>query len=108
MNNEFELDSLIKKMANEHQPELPSPGLIWWRAQILKKPQEKARIERPLMVMRMVAALAGLAIFVWLWTGESASMRNLFGQSGMLPLLLAGAAITVVFIGLAWWTRSEA
>ena len=108
MSNDHELDSLIKGLAAEHRPELPSPGLIWWRAQILKKQQEKARIERPLVVMRMVAALVCLAIFVWLWISESASTRDLLGQSGMLPLLLAGAAITIVFIGLVWWTRSEA
>lgn len=41
MNNEFELDSLIKKMADGHQPELPSPGLIWWRAQILKNSRKR-------------------------------------------------------------------
>src|SRR4029077_7106183 len=108
MNNEFELDSLIKKMADGHQPELPSPGLIWWRAQILKKQQEKARIERPLMVMRMLAAVVCLTIFAWLWISEAASTSNLFGQRGMLPLLLAGAATTIAFIGLVWWTKSEA
>ena len=52
MNNDFEFDSLIKKMAADHQPELPSPGVIWWRAQILKKQAEKERIERPLTIMR--------------------------------------------------------
>jgi hypothetical protein len=107
MNNEFELDSLIKKMAADHQPELPSPGLIWWRAQILKKQQEKARIERPLVVMRVLAAVVCLTFFVWLGINQL-SMSNVFGQQGILPLLLVGAAITIVFIGLVWWTRSEA
>ena len=60
MNNDFEFDSLIKKMAAEHQPELPSPGLIWWRAQIFKKQAEKERIERPLTIMRLVAAAVSL------------------------------------------------
>ena len=41
MNNDFEFDSLIKKMAADHQPELPSPGVIWWRAQILKSRRKK-------------------------------------------------------------------
>jgi len=41
MNKDFQLDSLIKNMANKHRPELPSPGLIWWRAQIQKKLAEK-------------------------------------------------------------------
>ncbi len=105
MNNEFELDSLIKKMADGHQPELPSPGLIWWRAQILKKQQEKARIERPLILMRLVAAVVCLTIFLWLCISQIGPMSNLLSQQGML---LAGAAVTVVFVGLVWWTKSEA
>lgn len=108
MNNEFELDSLIKKMAADHQPELPSPGVIWWRAQILKKQQEKARIERPLIVMRMLAASVCLTVFIWLWISQSKSMSDVLGQQGVLPLLLAGAAVTAVFVGLLWWTKSEA
>ncbi|MBZ5505420.1 MAG: hypothetical protein LAO78_08030 [Acidobacteriia bacterium] len=94
-------------MADGDQPELPSPGLIWWRAQILKKQHEKERIERPLIIMRMLAAVVCLIVFVWLWIRESAAMGNLFEQSGILPILLAGAA-TMVFIGLVWWTKSEA
>ncbi|HEX4605091.1 MAG TPA: hypothetical protein VH724_13915 [Candidatus Angelobacter sp.] len=107
MNNEFELDSLLKKMAAGHQPELPSPGLIWWRAQILRKQQEKERIERPLMVMRALAIAVCVAAFVWLWISQLEKMSNLFSGSAF-PLLLAGAAVTIVFVGLVWWTRSEA
>ena len=51
MNDEFELDSLLRRMADSHQAELPSPGLIWWRAQILRKQTEKERIERPLLII---------------------------------------------------------
>jgi hypothetical protein len=64
MNDELQLDSLIKKMASEHAAELPSPGLIWWRAQILRKQEEKQRIERPMMIMRFVAMAVCALIFI--------------------------------------------
>jgi hypothetical protein len=111
MNSDFEFDSLIKKMAAQHQPELPSPGLIWWRAQILKKQAEKERIERPVTIMRALAAIICLVVVVGLWVSQAGGIRDAFGRVGVLPfapLLLAGAVIGVVFIGLIWWTTSEA
>jgi hypothetical protein len=65
-NNELQFDSLIKKMAAAHQPELPSPDMIWWRAQILKKQAEKQRIERPVTIMRIAAAAFFLLVLVGL------------------------------------------
>jgi len=111
MNNNFEFDSLIKKMAAQHQPELPSAGLIWWRAQILKKQQEKERIELPLVVMRVLAAMVCIAVIVALWTIQAESVQDVFGRLGVLPflpVLLAGAAIGLVVMGLMWWTTSKA
>jgi hypothetical protein len=111
MNNEFELDSLIKKMASEHQPELPSPGLIWWRAQILRKQAEKERAERPFTIMRLVATVVSLAVIVGLWSSQSESIRDVFGRLSVLPfmpLLLAGAAAGLAVMALMWWTTSKA
>jgi hypothetical protein len=62
MNNDPQLDLLIRKMAQEHQAHLPSPGLVWWRAQIQKKFAEKERVERPLMIMRTVAVIVCVGI----------------------------------------------
>ena len=57
MNNEF--DSLIKKMVADHQPELPSPGVIWWRVQILEKAGgERTHCTRPLPSCRVRSLLA--------------------------------------------------
>src|SRR5260221_12981138 len=63
MNEDSQLDFLIKKMAQDHRPELPSPDLIWWRAQILKKQAQKERIERPMVIMRMLAVKGCPAVF---------------------------------------------
>jgi len=110
-NNDLQFDSLIKKMAAEHKPELPSPDVIWWRAQILKKQAEKQRVERPVTIMRIAAAALFLVVLVGLWIGEAGSMREALGQLGvfpLLPLLLAGAVMGLVVMALLWWTKSEA
>ncbi|HEV8491643.1 MAG TPA: hypothetical protein VGR76_05200 [Candidatus Angelobacter sp.] len=109
-NNDLQFDSLIKRMAAEHRPELPSPDVIWWRAQILKKQAEKRRIERPVTIMRIAAAALLLLVVVWLWTIEADSMRDAWGRLGVspfLPLLLAGAVMGLVVMALIWQTKSE-
>ena len=110
MNNDFELDSLIKKMAAEHRPELPSPGLIWWRAQVLRKQAEKERIERPAAIMRLVALGFSVVFLVVLWMSQADGIRAMLGDAVLpvVPLLLAAVVIGAVFIGLMWWTTSEA
>jgi len=55
MNNEPQLDSLLKQMAASHRPELPSPDLIWWRAQILKKQERKEREQEKVCELRSAA-----------------------------------------------------
>ncbi|SRR5579871_6494021 len=110
MNNDLEFDSLIKKMAADHQPELPSPGVIWWRAQILKKQAEKERIERPLTIMRALAALLCLAIGVGLWISHTDGISGILNRAGGFPFtfLVAGIVIGIGCIGLMFWKASEA
>jgi hypothetical protein len=111
MNNDFEFDSLIKKMAADHKPELPSPGVIWWRAQILKKQAEKERIERPLTIMRALAALLCLAVVVGLWMSQADGISGILSRAGGFPfasILVLGVLIGIGCIGLIWWKASEA
>jgi uncharacterized membrane protein YcjF (UPF0283 family) len=110
MNNDFEFDSLIKKMAADHQPELPSPGVIWWRAQILKKQAEKERIEHPFTIMRALAIIVCVAIVVGLWMSQADGIRAIFNRADrfLYAPLLVGVAIGIACIGLIWWKASEA
>lgn len=110
MNNDFEFDSLIKKMATAHRPELPSPDVIWWRAQILKKQAEKERIERPFTIMRILAAIVGVAVVAGVWISQADGINAILNQAGGFPsvsLLIAGAVIGIGFIGMMWWTARE-
>lgn len=92
MNNDSQLDSLVKQMAANHRPELPSPGLIWWRSQILEKHRQQARIERPMQIMRMVAAVVGLGVLLALVTAT----RDLWkGEAWWLPL---GAVVLITLV----------
>jgi hypothetical protein len=110
MNNDFEFDSLIKKMAADHQPELPGPDVIWWRAQILKKHSEKERIERPFTIMRVLAAILCLAVVVGLWISQGEAISGILNRAGGFPLafLVVGVAIGIGCIGLMWGKASEA
>lgn len=110
MNNDLEFDSLVKKMAAEHQPELPSPDVIWWRAQILKKQAEKQRIERPFTIMRVLAAILCMAVVVGLWISQGEAVSDILNRAGGFPLgfLVVGVVIGIGCIGLIWGKASEA
>jgi di/tricarboxylate transporter len=100
MNNDVQLDSLIKQMAQEHQLELPSPGVIWWRAQIQKKIADKERIERPLVIMRQLTAVVWVVAFLFLLVA--------YGRTGSALFPLFAAVAVVVLIGaLAAGLRSS-
>jgi hypothetical protein len=107
--DDLEFDALIKKMAAEHQPELPSPGLIWWRAQIVGKQAEKERIERPFRIMHLLAGAVCLVVFAGLWISQAASVRDELGRLlPFAPLLLVAGAVGLGLLLLMWWTTSEA
>ena len=96
-----DLDAILGQMAAEHPPQLPSPGLIWFRAQLFRKAQQKERIERPLTVMRFLAALTGAWVLLALVAANWDQMRDATNQSSfLLPLLLLSAAslASVIFL----------
>ena len=109
--NNHELDALLKQMADDHRPQLPSPGLIWWRAQILKKQKAKERIERPLIIMRGVAAATCLvALLVVLIANWGQVQGATFGATRLLmPLLIIALSVSVVsaFLMSRWPKNSS-
>lgn len=100
LQDDSQLDLLIKNMAQDHQPQLPSPGVIWWRAQIQKKLAEKERVERPMTIMRLVvmalsvALVAGVLVVNW---REIGAMTG--GQSGPFFVLGIFAAVALTLAG---------
>ncbi|HKD45676.1 MAG TPA: hypothetical protein VKD24_08460 [Candidatus Angelobacter sp.] len=104
MNNEPQLDSVLKQMADDHQPELPSPSLIWWRAQLLRKQQDRARIERPIMVMRQVAMVVCLVLFAALGAANWQELQmRLAGTSWLLiPFIIALAMASLLSASALW------
>jgi undecaprenyl pyrophosphate phosphatase UppP len=107
MNDEFELDSLLKQMAETDHPDLPSPGLIWWRAQILKKQQEKQRIERPLIFMYWLAiaicTVISIVLGVAYWDVFRTTLAGAY--SWLFPLGILAAAISLFFMVALLWSR---
>jgi hypothetical protein len=83
---DLQLNSMIREMAQQHQPELPNPGVLWWRARIQKKMEDKRRVERPLAIMRMVAGVAGLVVVTYLILNNQLEPANRFSFSSVLLL----------------------
>ena len=96
---DLQLNATIQQMARQHQPELPSPGVIWWRAQIQKKFAEQHRIERPLVIMRMLAGTVGLVAMAWLVLNYGVRSAGGTGFSGgLLALCLLAFGVLVVYL----------
>ncbi|MGC2769313.1 MAG: hypothetical protein WB607_27690 [Candidatus Acidiferrum sp.] len=108
MKNEINLDSLLKEMVGHYQPQLPSASLIWWRAQIARKLREKERIERPLQVMRVTAAIACAVILATLSAHSWGQLQALVLDNKwlLLPLfLLTGSLVVALFVSP--WAKSD-
>jgi hypothetical protein len=105
--NDVQFDSLMKQMAQDHEPQLPDPGIIWWRAQILKKQADKERIERPLVMMRLAAVTIGAAVFLgflianWTQTQPAAIGTHV---SFLAPLLVISVLGCALLLGLLAWS----
>jgi hypothetical protein len=109
MKDDRELDELLKGMAAEHQVLLPTPGLIWWRAQILKKQREQERIERPLIVMRQLTAVLCGVFFVALLAENFGQMQTVLRNHSwfLLPLLILTTTVAVVSASLPPRSRAK-
>ena len=109
MRNDSDLDAIIKQMATEHQPQLPSPGLIWFRAQIVRRARRKERIERPLVVMRGLAGLTGAAILLvfvasnWTQMQDAMDHRSWF----LLPLILLTLTASLASAAVLLWSPAR-
>jgi Na+/glutamate symporter len=98
MTSEHQLDSLLKQVAEAHRPELPSPDLIWWRAQILRKQEQRKRIERPIVIMRLVATVACITVCLALLAASLNTLQEILGGSTWMLLPLGIAALMVCAI----------
>src|SRR5260370_23039084 len=106
MSHEHKLDSVVKQTAEDHRPDLPSPGLIWWRAQILRKQREKERIEKPLIIMRGVAGVVCSVAFVVFLVGNWSFFRTTTTDCYPWLLPLAILALTISLVSMVAFLRS--
>lgn len=85
--NDSDLEAILKQIATEHRPQLPSPGLIWFRAQLVRKARQKEHIERPLMVMRGLAGFVGAVILLLLVANNWGQMQDAMSHRSWFLLL---------------------
>ena len=109
MRNDSDLDAILKQMASEHRPQLPTPGLIWFRAQIVRKAQQKERIERPLVVMRGLARLTGAVILLVFVAGNWGQMQDAMDHRSwfVLPLLLLTLTASLASGAILLWSAEK-
>ena len=109
MRNDSDLDALLKQMAAEHRPQLPSPGLIWFRAQLLRKARQKERIERPLVVMRLLILIACVVLLPVLVAANWGQMRDAMNHqsSFLLPSLLLTLTASLASGAILLWSPGK-
>lgn len=108
---DLELDSLLKQVAENHRPELPSPGLIWWRAQIQRKQREKVRIERPVVLMYRLAAIVCAAVALAMLAANRAVFQSALAEGYGWFILLGGLAVAIAAFSMMvilWPKQSKA
>jgi hypothetical protein len=94
----------MKKMAEEHQPQLPTSAQIWWRAQILKKQEARARVERPMQIMRRVAVAICAVLITALLASQGRNFSVLLESGGLMVVFAISAAVIFLlsFAVLLW------
>jgi hypothetical protein len=109
MKNDSTLDQLLKEMAANHRPQLLSPGLLWWRAQLRRKQREKESIERPLIVMQQLAGITSGVLFVALLADNFAPLQSMIRNNGwfLMPLLILTVVAALVSAALPLWSRAK-
>jgi hypothetical protein len=98
------------KSNGEQLARLPSPSLLWWRAQLRRRNESIQRVSEPLALAEKVGLLGLLTAFCLLvWQGaQSADLLNLiqslstFGFSPLEELWSAsGASVWIIVLGVA-------
>lgn len=99
---------------------LPDPGVIWWKAQLLRRWESERRAVAPIERMHWVELVSGLACFgiflVWQWSGlanivarlspsnlAAISSSSMSAASPLALMLVLGGTLAVcgmIFAGL--------
>lgn len=108
MDSEPQLDSLLKQMAEAHRPELPSPDLIWWRAHMLRKQEQKQRIEKPIRIAWQLAIAACTAVLLALLVGNWASLATAINGASAPLMALGVLALAVPLVSVVILLRPRA
>jgi hypothetical protein len=98
--DDFILDNALKKLTEEHRPELPSPGLIWFRAQVVRKFHQKKKVEQPVVVMCGLVSLASVMFLANFVAGNWGPIQDAWKQVSwfVLPTLF----VTIAALAASW------
>lgn len=78
-------------------------ALIWWRAQLRKRQDAVAQVQRPLRWAQTVSLLVGLVALGWVfylagtqWTAAGASLRGSVALADVHPVWLGGCTLLLL------------
>jgi hypothetical protein len=95
-----DFDLVLKQMAEEHRPQIPSPGLIWFRAQVARRLRQKERIEQPVVIMFGLLGLACAMFLVNFVAGNWRPIQDALNQESWF--LLAAVIVTITALAASW------
>src|SRR5262249_26696435 len=99
--NDIQFDAILKKMAAADAPQLPSTGQIWFRAEIQRKALLRERIERPLVVMRAIAAVVCVVVVAARALWNLAELRQTLSSWYLFPIAVSVLSV-LTSATLAW------
>lgn len=99
--NDTQLDSILKQMAASDAPQLPGAAQIWFRAEIRRKARQRAQVEHPLLVMRIIAATICLLVVATLAFWNLPDLHQSLSSWFLFPLALSCVAM-LTSAALAW------
>jgi len=86
----------------------PTPGLLWWKAQLQQRQAAVAQATRPLAWAAWAAAVLAIGLFVAAaWFIPETMLPSLPPWNWQAPVLLGGAAIFVLCTSLLLAWRKE-
>lgn len=98
-----QLHALSQEEKATHLPPLPSPALIWWRAQLMERRRLQAKALRPIAILRSVSVAA-----IYVCVAALAYIPIHSAQLNLTALVIGGSLFAVTHVAALsiYWSLS--
>jgi hypothetical protein len=91
---------LVDREAATPEPRIPSPAVMWWRAQMRARQEAAREAERPITVAQAIAAMSALVLVVGLAITVAPWLRTLLPEG--ITMDVAGLLGQAALLGHGW------